>query len=75
MQRSWIEALNKTDADLNADEEVYSETMAHDPYQPDSSLVTHPLAIKARRIFQESKHAHSIITRHCHCVNTSFVES
>ena len=70
-----LEGCEAAEAELDSEGKVYVELFHNDPYQPLNTQITHPLAIQALRAFQENKVAHSILKRHCHCVNTSHVES
>ena len=70
-----LEGVEAAEAELDSDGKVFVEMFHADPYQPLNTQITHPLAIQALRAFQENKVAHSILKRHCHCVNTAHVES
>lgn len=76
-----LEGVEAEEASIAGEEElegadaVFMEGCTHDPHQPLMTQITHPIAIAALRAFQDNKHGQSIVRRHCHCVNTSYVES
>ena len=54
---------------------VWVKPRLKDPNQPLQTQLTHPLAIEIVQELRRSAEIHSLLVRHCYCVNTSFVES
>ena len=59
----------------SADLPVHLKPVTRDPFQPVDSQVTHPIALAVLLDLRSSADIKSMLTRHCPCVNTSFVES
>jgi hypothetical protein len=66
--------LEEADAELDLEEEAAVKNYT-DPLQPNTGVLTHPLAIACLSSFLNSKRIAGIVKGNCNCLSTSMIES